>query len=414
VQRLAQPEPGPQAAEEWVDAQLADVCADAAAPSPRFRGGQLAADRALAAFDVRGYARRRNDAWPAHRRGASALSPYIRHGLLSLRRVWEAVADGPAADVSKFRDELLWQEYARHLYARLGHRMFRALRAEPAAGNTAAVAEPWRRDMACVRMCLEELETDGWLVNQTRMWLASQWTVRSGAEWEDGERLFFRHLLDGSAAANLLGWQWTVGTATGRAYGFRRWQVEKRAPGICSRCSLASDCPIEEGPAAGRLQPVPAPPALSRDSNLDRTRGPLAVVSSAKPEAVWLTAESLGNNDPALAANPRLPAIFVFDVDRLRRWQLSRKRVVFLVETLAEIGLNRELELRRGDPAEALSDRPVAATFSPVPGWKKIARGAGLAEIHPWPWLCTPVRGAIQSYSAWRKLVSPPKLRPTP
>ncbi len=153
---------------------------------------------------------------------------------------------------------------------------------------------------------------------------------------------------------------------------------------------------------------------MSRDSNLDRTRGPLAVVSRAKPEAVWLTAESLGNNDPALAANRRLPAIFVFDVDRLRRWQLSRKRVVFLVETLAEIGLNRELELRRGDPAEALSDRPVAATFTPVPGWKKIARGAGLAEIHPWPWLCTPVAGAIQSYSAWRKLVSPPKVRPTP
>ncbi len=57
---------------------------------------------------------------PESRRGASALSPYIRHGLLPLRRVWDHVAGGPARDVRKFHDELLWQEFSRHWYARLG------------------------------------------------------------------------------------------------------------------------------------------------------------------------------------------------------------------------------------------------------------------------------------------------------
>jgi deoxyribodipyrimidine photo-lyase len=56
--------------------------------------------------------------YPHARRGASRLSPYIRHGLISLPRAWSSVGGGPAADVSKFRDELLWQEYARHMYAR--------------------------------------------------------------------------------------------------------------------------------------------------------------------------------------------------------------------------------------------------------------------------------------------------------
>ena len=36
--------------------------------------------------------------------------------------------------------------------------------------------------MACVDACLTELHTDGWLVNQTRMWLSSQWTVRAGVQ----------------------------------------------------------------------------------------------------------------------------------------------------------------------------------------------------------------------------------------
>ena len=75
-----------------------------------------------------GYARRRNEVWPESRRGASRLSPYIRHGLLTLPRVWSHVAGGPEEDVAKFRDELRWQEYARHLYARMGTATRRSLR----------------------------------------------------------------------------------------------------------------------------------------------------------------------------------------------------------------------------------------------------------------------------------------------
>ncbi|MGB1631262.1 MAG: FAD-binding domain-containing protein, partial [Acidimicrobiales bacterium] len=70
---------------------------------------------------------------------------------------------------------------------------------------------------------VDELETDGWLVNQTRMWLAGDWTVRWGQDWRRGEDRFFRHLLDGSRAANRLGWQWTTGVGASKSYGFSRW-----------------------------------------------------------------------------------------------------------------------------------------------------------------------------------------------
>jgi deoxyribodipyrimidine photo-lyase len=101
--------------------------------------------------------------------------------------------------------------------------------------NTHTEGDGWNRDMLCVDEVVTELETDGWLVNQTRMWLASLWTVRNGKGWTFGQERMHRQLLDGSRAANLLGWQWTVGAGTGKPYGFSRWQVDKRAPGMCAR-----------------------------------------------------------------------------------------------------------------------------------------------------------------------------------
>lgn len=92
---------------DWVRRHLADLVRDDIVPSP-ITGGQRAADVALSRFQVRGYAARRNEVWPADRRGASGLSPYIRHGLLTLPRVWDHVEGGPSRDVETFRDELLW------------------------------------------------------------------------------------------------------------------------------------------------------------------------------------------------------------------------------------------------------------------------------------------------------------------
>ena len=41
--------------------------------------------------------------------------PHIRHGLLTLGEAWEHVNTAPDHDCDKFRDELLWQEYAAHV-----------------------------------------------------------------------------------------------------------------------------------------------------------------------------------------------------------------------------------------------------------------------------------------------------------
>ncbi len=257
--------------------------------------------------------------------------------------------------------------------------------------------------LACIDLAVTELQRDGWLPNQTRMWLASHWTVRAGWDWRDGEDLFFTHLLDGSRAANRLGWQWTVGAGTGRPYGFSRWQVRKRAPGLCRGCSLAQRCPIEAWPDGDPGPAVQRHPDLRRDTDPERTAGPAQPWTSATPEAVWLTAESLGEADPASRAHPDLPAVFVFDEPLLARLRLSGKRLVFLAETLAEIEQQRPLEVYLGDPRIVLRGRAVAVTFAPVPGFAHRAGIVQPAQVHPFDWLVRPGSGPVASYTAWRK-----------
>jgi len=56
-----------------------------------FNGGQSYADHALNNLDINGYAKKRNNVYPSEKRGSSYLSPYIRHGLLGLKEVWDYV-----------------------------------------------------------------------------------------------------------------------------------------------------------------------------------------------------------------------------------------------------------------------------------------------------------------------------------
>ncbi len=392
--------------ERWVGTHLSGLFAGPATASRAFRGGQSAADAALARFNVAGYAGRRNDVWPPARRGASGLSPYIRHGLLTLVRVRNHGARGPARDVAKFGDELLWAEYARHLYARLGGATRSPLRYEVSARGDETYDAPSTAtaQMACLRLVNRELADDGWLVNQTRMWFASHWTVRQGWDWRTGEDHFFRHLLDGSRAANRLGWQWTVGAATGRPYGFSRQQVLRRAPDLCASCPLAARCPIEEWPSEVSPQALADPdPRLRADPDPETTAGPEQTLRTAEPDLVWLTAESLGTDDPAARAHPALPLLFVFDEALLARLRLSGKRLTFLAECLAELGALRELHVVRGDPAAVLAEARVATTFAPVPGWRRLADDIKPVEVHPWPWLSRPDAGTVASFSAWRR-----------
>ncbi len=392
------PTPTFESATEWVTRHLGHLVCDPGGveAQPARRGGQQAADAALAVLDISGYAKQRNQVHPARSRGATVLSPYIRHGLLTLAEAVEAVRSAPAADRRKFVDELYWQEYTRHLYARVGLRNRGPLRRHPTIGAP-SWPKPIDDEMVCLRSVRDELEQTGWLVNQTRMWLASHWSVRAGHDWREGEEWMFRHLLDGSRAANRYGWQWSVGSMTPESYGFSRWQVERRARRWCESCPLSTACPIEGWPDA------PAGEAI--DDALLRSGpdlvGPDGPVVTGTPGAVWLTAESLGSRDPALAAWPTTTAVFVFDEALLVSLRLSAKRLVFITETLAELAVHRQVRVLLGDPVRDLQGMALASTFAPVPGYRSRAARLDVVASYPYPWLRRPDGGDVRSHSTW-------------
>ena len=360
------------------------------------KGGQTAANQAIANLNIRGYAKQRSQVHPVSTRGATMLSPYIRHNLVTLKELWGTIRSAPYADREKYQDELMWQEYTRHLYARIGPSLFHNLRFDQ---NSVTKKDGWPKGMNCVDSVVEELETTGWIVNQTRMWLASHWTVRSEGGWLLGQERMYQNLLDGSRAANLAGWQWTVGSVTGKPYGFARWQVESRAPGLCLRCPLKKDCPIQEFKELLPLDEVAPNALLTSDPDLLATTGPLTTVENRTPEYVLLTIDSLGDNDPALRAHPDLPVVFIFNEEALAKLQLSSKRIFFYLETLQDLATRRNLQVYVGNPYEFAAEHSVAVTYAPVPSFRKFTN---LAEMHPYPWLRLPHAKSIKSFSAWR------------
>lgn len=362
-------------------------------------GGQTAANAALAELNIKGYAEFRSEVLPRENRGASVLSPYIRHNFLTLKQVYEAVADAPFRDREKFRDELFWQEYARHLYARIGVQLFENLRFDV---NWSSEGQGWNREMLCIDEMASELENDGWLVNQSRMWLASHWTVRNDKGWIHGQEQMYRNLLDGSRAANLLGWQWTVGAGTGKPYGFAKWQVDKRAPGLCTKCPLRSSCPIENFPEEISPPQLPKNLLLDSDEDLAETIGPREVIKNRKPNFVLLTIDSLGDADHALASNPDLPVLFIFNEVALRKLQLTSRRIGFYLQSLQDLSQRRDVQAYLGDPYDFAKNNDVAITYAPVPSFRKFSN---LAEIYPYPWLKEPHAGTVRSFTSWRQKI---------
>jgi deoxyribodipyrimidine photo-lyase len=80
--------------------------------------------------------------------------------------------------------------------------------------------------LACFDAWAEELVETGYLHNHARMWFASIWIFTLGLPWRLGADFFYRHLLDGDAASNTLGWRWVAGLHTrGKPYHAQAWNI---------------------------------------------------------------------------------------------------------------------------------------------------------------------------------------------
>ena len=188
----------------------------------------------MAAFTPRmgrRYANGRNtDHGPGAHKAVSVLSPYIRRRLvLESDAVAAAIAAHGPEDAEKFVQEVIWRGYFKGWLERrpqVWDSYRTGLEADLAALDR---DRRLRRDVdraisgqtgiACFDAWATELVETGYLHNHARMWFASIWIFTHGLPWRLGADFFYRHLLDGDAASNTLGWRWVAGLHTrGKPY----------------------------------------------------------------------------------------------------------------------------------------------------------------------------------------------------
>lgn len=229
---------------------LAGLYSDEPTPAATV-GGRRAALQRLHAFDPRPYNRTRND---TVQRGVSHLSPYIRHGVLSLPEIRDYMLTqyGSGEGVAKYVNELGWRMFWQLVYAEHGNRIYDDM--EPPKIRRGATQRGVPADIAaaetglvCIDEGLHELYTEGYMHNHARMWFAAYWQHWRKLDWRDGAHLMYQNLLDGDPASNTLSWQWVGSTFSHKPYFFNKDNVKRFSKGeYCKRCPLAqAGCPFD-------------------------------------------------------------------------------------------------------------------------------------------------------------------------
>jgi len=83
-------------------------------------------------------------------------------------------------------------------------------------------------NIECFNEWVNELKNFNYLHNHARMWFASIWIFTLNLPWQLGAEFFMKHLFDGDAASNTLGWRWVAGIQTqGKNYLATEWNIKK-------------------------------------------------------------------------------------------------------------------------------------------------------------------------------------------
>lgn len=195
-------------------------------------GGKEEAAMKLANIDPIAYANTRNFG----NGKITHLSPYIRHGILSLNEVRNHALTqcSEPVQIGKFIQELGWRDFWQRVYA--AHPVWAWQDVEPY--KTGFSASDYADDLpddiasgttgiACIDAFIHDLLTTGYIHNHARMYLAAYVVHFRRVKWQAGAQWFLQHLLDGDVASNNFSWQWVASTFSHKPYIFNLENVAK-------------------------------------------------------------------------------------------------------------------------------------------------------------------------------------------
>jgi deoxyribodipyrimidine photo-lyase len=358
------------------------------------------------------YARTRN-----HLDGAvTGLSPYLTHGVVTLREVLSGVLQrAPLPVQHKLVFELGWREYFRHVWGHAGDRILQSLHAGPRPdGAYDPVLPPDVRHadtgIPAIDRAVQALYAGGTLHNHARMWLASYVVHLRGVHWRAGADWMVAHLLDGDLASNHLSWQWVAGTSSRKPYLFNADNVARYAPATWHSPGTAIDRSYEalelaargrnDAPAPVRAahEPEPMEPPLHAEPPADLGfRAPSADdLVPLRGRGVWLVHPwALRAPPPDLDAGAAVIGVALRE--HHRRWPWPEARWRWVDTAMAEVTARRWWV----DRAELTAALAGAAWVRSVDDPHVSDGLRGVARLDPAPTLFPPVSRRCDSFSRW-------------
>ena len=198
------------------------------------------------------YSRLRNfDFGPDNRSNVSCLSPYITHGVISeLEVIKKSLNKFSFSKNEKFIQEVLWRTYWKG-WLELRPVVWidylnelKKIREEFKDNVDYKNATEGNTNIECFNEWVKELKKTNYLHNHVRMWFASIWIFTLDLPWHLGAEFFMKHLYDGDAASNTLGWRWVAGIQTqGKNYLASEWNIKKFTNNRFSNIKLSENAP---------------------------------------------------------------------------------------------------------------------------------------------------------------------------
>jgi len=212
------------------------------------------------------YSKLRNfDYGPDNRSNISCLSPYITHGVISeLEVIKKSLSKFSFSKNEKFIQEVLWRTYWKG-WLELRPNVWtdylnelKKIREEFKDNQNYKNAIEGNTNIECFNEWIKELKETNYLHNHARMWFASIWIFTLDLPWQLGAEFFMKHLYDGDAASNTLGWRWVAGIQTqGKNYLASEWNIKKFTNNRFSNIKLNENAPpktSEKTYAASKLE----------------------------------------------------------------------------------------------------------------------------------------------------------------
>ena len=322
--------------------------------SDEWRGGRHEALKRLNSMDAESYNRNRNFL----NGSVTKLSPFFRHGCLTLKEAADNAQSrfGPLSE--KFVFELAWRDYWRHVWYKMGNDIFSDIEDPKVVLGNKLMPDFIRQGITglpCMDGFIRDLTHDGYVHNHARMWFAAYVVHWLKVDWREAADWFELHLLDGDKASNHLSWQWVASLFSSKPYYFNKDNLARyTGEKYCANCKI--NCPFDA--TYESLNDKLFADQSQAFAKKHKVSMPIKeAISTHQALGIYVSDEMLSAAHPLL--RKPIPKFFVFDDFLHGRWPL--KRLQFMADCLSEM---QDIEIWIGDTRTILKDRGVGQVIT--------------------------------------------------